>query len=102
MTPADQVNLLNSLKHIHTAVGKSCPLVLHGTHPLSDDMVRLAMKLGVVKINENRTVRNRYMEFLAGNSGKMELTQLQMEGVEIYSQEIERMMRDVFMSAGRA
>jgi fructose-bisphosphate aldolase class II len=78
------------------------PLVLHGTHPLSDDMVRISMGKGMRKINQNRNVRNRYMKYLEGNSGKEELTVLQTRGVEIYSEEIERVMVEVFDSAGKA
>jgi len=78
------------------------PLVLHGTHPLSDDMVRISMGKGMRKINQNRNVRNRYMKYLGENSGKEELTVLQTRGVEIYSEEIERVMVEVFDSAGKA
>jgi fructose-bisphosphate aldolase class II len=78
------------------------PLVLHGTHPLSDDMVRISMGKGMRKINQNRNVRNRYMKYLEENSGKEELTVLQTRGVEIYSEEIERVMVEVFDSAGKA
>jgi hypothetical protein len=42
------------------------------------------------------------MKYLEGNSGKEELTVLQTRGVEIYSEEIERVMVEVFDSAGKA
>ncbi|KAF2109636.1 fructose-bisphosphate aldolase [Lophiotrema nucula] len=93
---------IDRLSKIHEALGDETPLVLHGTHPLSDDMVRVGMKHGMVKINENRSVRNGYHDFLTANAGKIELTAMQEKGVEIYSQGIERFMIEVFRSAGKA
>ena len=49
----------------------------------------------------NRTVRDEYTQFVAGNAGKLELTLLKEQGVEIYTQSIERMM-DVLGSSGKA
>ena len=80
------------MKAIHEALGPETPLVLHGTHPCSDEMLRVALANGVRKVNQNRTVRTRYMNFLAEEAGKMELTKAQEMGVQIYSEEIERMM----------
>ncbi|CAI6091129.1 unnamed protein product [Clonostachys chloroleuca] len=71
---------LDRLEKIHQAVGINIPLVLHGTHPLSDELVQESVKHGIVKINQNRNA----------------------QGVEIYSQEMERMMVEVFKSANRA
>lgn len=65
-------------------------------------MNRVAMKHGMVKINQNRSVRNEYHQYLAANSSLTELTRLQEEGVEHYSRGIERFMVDVFGSAGKA
>lgn len=67
--------------------------MLHGTHPLSDTMVQEAIKRGMRKVNQNRNVRHGYDDFLQENAGKMDLTKLQTEGVEIYSRGIERLMR---------
>lgn len=92
---------LARLKNIHGALGSQTPLVLHGTHPCSDEMFRVGIANGIRKVNLNRTVRNKYMKFLAEESGKLELTQLQEKGVQIYSEEIERLMR-VLGSAGKA
>lgn len=64
-------------------------------------MLRVGIENGMRKVNQNRTVRTRYMKFLAEESGKLELTVLQDKGVQIYSEEIERMM-EVLGSAGRA
>lgn len=91
-----------SLKLIHDALGGGIPLVLHGTHPLFDDMIRTAMKLGMHKINQNRNVRDGYHKFVEESCGNIELTKLQEQGVEIYSQGIESLMVDVFKSAGKA
>lgn len=92
---------LDRLQKIHEAVGKDIPLVLHGTHPLSDELVQKSMLLGMVKINQNRNVRLGYHKYIEDNCATKELTALQSEGVEVYSQEIERMMH-VFKSAGKA
>ncbi|EYE93887.1 class II fructose-bisphosphate aldolase [Aspergillus ruber CBS 135680] len=87
-----------------TAIGKlvsdSTPLVLHGTHPVSDELFQKAIECGVRKINLNRTVRDDYTKFVAENAGSLELTTLKMQGVEIYAKSIERMM-DILGSPGR-
>ena len=62
----------------------------------------IGMSHGMVKINQNRTVREKYMKFLQEHAGKMELTQLHEKGVQIYSAEIERFMVEVAGSAGKA
>ena len=77
------------------------PLVLHGTHPVSDELFQTAISCGVSKINLNRTVRDAYTKFVAEKAGTLELTVLKEQGVELYSQQIERMM-DVLGSAGKA
>ncbi|WVW80704.1 hypothetical protein I302_102690 [Kwoniella bestiolae CBS 10118] len=91
---------VDRLAGIHKAI-PDIPLVLHGTHPLSDEMVKLSMTMGMVKINQNRTVRENYMKFIGDNSSKLELTKLQEQGVEIYSREVERFM-GVAGSVGKA
>ncbi|RAH77197.1 fructose-bisphosphate aldolase [Aspergillus japonicus CBS 114.51] len=93
---------LDRLEKIHKAVGDETPLVLHGTHPLSDKMVQVAMDHGMVKVNQNRNVRNGYHQYIEENAAKVELTTLQTQGVEIYSQGVERLMVEVFKSAGKA
>lgn len=77
----------------------SIPLALHGTHPVSDELFRMAIPLGVRKVNLNRTVRDEYTRFVAENAGSLELTVLSMKGVGIYAKSIERMM-DVLGSSG--
>ncbi len=91
---------LKRLSSIHEKLPASFPLVLHGTHPVSDELFKKAIKC-VCKINMNRTVRDDYTRFVAENAGKLELTELKMKGVEIYTKSIERMM-DVFGSTNRA
>lgn len=76
----------------------NCPIA----HPLSDNMNRVAMKHGMVKINQNRSIRNEYHRYLAANSSLTELTRMQEEAVEQYSRGIERFMVEVFGSAGKA
>lgn len=56
----------------------------------------------MVKINQNRTVREHYMKFIGEQASKLELTKLQEKGIQIYSEEIERFMTDVAGSAGKA
>lgn len=90
-----------SLMDVHRAVPQT-PLVLHGTHGVSDELFQEIMKYGVVKINLNRTVRDEYTHFIAQNAGKLELTTLKMRGVEIYARSIERAMTDFLKSAGKA
>lgn len=90
------------LEGIYAKLGDTTPLVLHGTHPLSDDLVRVARARGVIKMNQNRNVRLGYHDYLEKNVGTAELTELQVRGVEEYSKGIERMMVEVFDSAGKA
>ncbi|KND88220.1 putative fructose-bisphosphate aldolase [Tolypocladium ophioglossoides CBS 100239] len=89
------------LMQIHDAI-PDVPLVLHGTHQVSDELFRTTRNCGVLKVNLNRTVRDEYTEFVAENAGKLELTTLKMRGVEIYAQSIARVMNEVLYSAGRA
>lgn len=86
---------------IHRAIPQ-IPLVLHGTHGVSDVLFRETRKYGMVKVNLNRTVRDAYTYFVAQNADKLELTALKTRGVEIYASSIERMMLDVLESAGKA
>lgn len=74
--------------------------MLHGTHPVTDELFLKTLPCGVRKINLNRTVRDDYTQFVAEKSGSLELTVLSEQGVEIYSKSIERMM-DVFGSSGK-
>ncbi|KAK2795052.1 hypothetical protein FQN51_000568 [Onygenales sp. PD_10] len=92
---------MERLEKIYANLGRRTPLVLHGTNPLSDAMVREGMKRGMRKINQNRNVRNEYHKFLQENAGRVELTVMQSDGVEVYSQGIERLMR-VMGSDGKA
>ncbi|KAL2860805.1 class II fructose-bisphosphate aldolase [Aspergillus lucknowensis] len=64
------------------------PLVLHGTHPVSDQHFRKAIDCGVAKINVNRAVRDEYTKFVAENAGKLELTVLKVQAVDIYTKSI--------------
>ncbi|KAI4858801.1 aldolase [Hypoxylon rubiginosum] len=89
------------LMDVHRAI-PHIPLVLHGTHGVSDELFRETRKYGMVKINLNRTVRDEYTDFVAQNAGKLELTVLKAQSVEVYAKSIERIMRDVLESAGRA
>ena len=86
------------LKRISSTVPH--PLVLHGTHPVSDSLFLQAIECGMAKINVNRTVRDEYTRFVAENAGTLELTVLKVRGVEIYTKSVERVMR-LFGSAGR-
>jgi len=95
-------NLMSRLEKIHAALGESTSLVLHGTHTVSDDMLRVAMQRGMIKINQNRSVREEYHKYIAENCRVVELTKLQSQGVEVYSGGVQRMMVEVFKSAGRA
>jgi len=89
------------LKNIHEELGISVPLALHGTHPVSDELFLKSVECGIRKINMNRTVRDEYTRFVAENAGKLELTSLKVQGVEVYTKSIERMM-DVLKSSGKA
>ncbi|KAK7219408.1 hypothetical protein V2G26_007411 [Clonostachys chloroleuca] len=92
---------LDRLVKIHAAVGDAT-LLVHGTHPLSDKMIQVGMARGMVKVNQNRNIRNRYYKYIAENCNKVELTTLQVEAVEEYSKGVERLMVEVFDSAGKA
>lgn len=56
----------------------------------------------MVKINQNRTIREEYHRFMSDNVSKMDLTRLQTHAVEEYSKGVERYMVEVFGSAGKA
>lgn len=56
----------------------------------------------MVKINLNKTVRDEYTEFVAKNAGKLELTALKAQAVSVYARSIERAMKDILGSAGKA
>lgn len=86
---------------VHRAI-PVIPLVLHGTHGVSDELLRETRKYGVKKVNLNKTVRDEYTEFIAQNAGKLELTTLKIRGVEVYSQSIQRVMQNVLGSADKA
>ncbi|KAI1415734.1 aldolase [Hypoxylon sp. FL1857] len=92
---------LDLLMDVHNAIPQ-IPLVLHGTHGVSDELFQKIRKYGILKINMNRTVRNEYTDFVAQNAAKLELTELKMRGVEVYAKSIERVMRHVLGSAGKA
>ncbi|OTB03129.1 hypothetical protein M426DRAFT_74257 [Hypoxylon sp. CI-4A] len=92
---------LDLLDDIHRAIPR-VPLVLHGTHGVSDELFRTIRGYGVLKINMNRTVRDDYTDFVAKNAGKLELTALKTQAVEVYTASIERVMRHVLGSAGKA
>ncbi|KAE8422343.1 ketose-bisphosphate aldolase [Aspergillus pseudocaelatus] len=77
------------------------PLVLHGTHPVEDDLFLKAIDCGVSKINVNRTVRDDYTKFVAENAGKLELTVLKVQAVDVYSKSVQRVM-DLFRCSGKA
>ncbi|KAF3026591.1 hypothetical protein E8E14_014251 [Neopestalotiopsis sp. 37M] len=78
------------------------PLVLHGTHGVSNELFHAARKQGMVKINLNRTVRDEYTNFVAENAGKLELTILKTKAVEVYANSISRVMNEILESAGKA
>ncbi|KNG87209.1 fructose-bisphosphate aldolase [Aspergillus nomiae NRRL 13137] len=77
------------------------PLVLHGTHPVTDELFLKAIDCGVSKINVNRTVRDDYTKFVAENAGKLELTVLKVQAVDVYAKSVQRVM-DLFRSSGKA
>lgn len=85
---------------VHQAI-PDVPLVLHGTHEVSDDLFRLTKSYGMAKINVNRTVRDEYTRFVADNAGTLELTVLKMRAVDVYVQSITRFMTEVLGSGGR-
>jgi fructose-bisphosphate aldolase class II len=75
--------------------------VLHGTHPVTDELFHETMARGVVKINLNRNVRDEYTAFVGESWSKHELTQLKEKAVEVYAKSIERAM-DMLRSSGKA
>lgn len=89
------------LEQVHQAV-PGIPLVLHGTHQVSDQLFRDSRQAGITKINLNRTVRDEYTDFVAENAGKLELTVLKMKGVEVYTKSIIGVMEGFLGSAGKA
>ena len=92
---------MERLRKIREEVGDEVPLVLHGTHPLSNEMLAKGIQSGFRKVNQNKRVRLRYMKFLEEEAGKAELTSMQEKGIEIYADEVGEMMRQLG-SAGKA
>ncbi|KAA8911472.1 fructose-bisphosphate aldolase [Sphaerosporella brunnea] len=82
--------------------GMGVEMVLHGTSPAGDELIRSVISQGVRKINMNKMVRDAQVAFLAENTGTMPETQLQEKAVEIYANEVGRAMREVLGSAGKA
>lgn len=91
--------IFTSLRKIAKTVEQ--PLVLHGTHPVENELFLKAIDCGVSKINVNRTVRDDYTKFVAENAGKLELTVLKVQAVDIYTKSVQRVM-DLFGSSGKA
>ncbi|OAP56118.1 hypothetical protein AYL99_09297 [Fonsecaea erecta] len=89
------------LRSLREAVPDTIPFALHGTHPVADELFSKAIQCGVSKINVNRTVRDEYTKFVADNAGRLELTVLKAQGVEIHTKSVERIM-DLFGSSGKA
>ena len=56
----------------------------------------------MAKINVNRTVRDDYTKFVAEKSGRLELTVLKLQAVDVYTRSITRFMEEVLESAGKA
>ncbi|KAJ9645025.1 hypothetical protein H2204_001487 [Knufia peltigerae] len=92
---------LTLLQSVQRAVTDAVPIVAHGTYPVSDEAFSKLVACGVSKINVNRTVRDEYTKFMAENAGKLELTTLKLQGVDIYMKSVERVM-DLFGSSGKA
>ncbi|KXJ96069.1 fructose-bisphosphate aldolase [Microdochium bolleyi] len=91
---------LDLLKDLNDTI-PSTPLVLHGTTGVSDELFRETIRRGVHKINLNRTVRDDYSKFVAANAGRLELTALKEQAVEVHTTSIMRLM-DVLGSSGQA
>ncbi|CAI6334904.1 unnamed protein product [Periconia digitata] len=98
---AEKVLQFDRLESIASAVGPSAPLVLHGTHEIPDELVLKAIKCGVRKVNLNKSVRQKYGQFMSDNAGKMELTKSKQTAVDLYAQEVGELM-DFLGSTGRA
>jgi len=60
------------------------------------------MACGMVKINQNRNVRDGYHAYIREHCANTDLTTLQEQGVEEYSKGVERLMVEVLQSAGKA
>ena len=66
--------------------------MLHGTHPVSDELFHKAIGRGIVKINLNRNVRDDYTTFVGQEYARHELTVLKEKAVEVYVSSIARAM----------
>ena len=92
---------MSRLRSIGSTAGSGTPMVLHGTHGVGIDLLKKAIACGVHKVNQIKTVRCNYGDFLADNAGKMELSKLHESAVEIYADEVAEMM-DVLGSSNRS
>lgn len=91
---------LDRLQKIHEVVPDT-PLALHGTHPVSDELFHKAIRCGMRKVNLNRNVRDGYTRFVADNAGRLELTKLKEQAVEVYKRDVGRAMK-MLGSSGKA
>lgn len=97
---AEKVWDLERLQKIHEVVPET-PLTLHGTHPVSDELFHQAIRCGMRKVNLDRNVRDVYTKFVAENAGRLELTKLKEQTVEVYKKDIGRAMA-MLGSSGKA
>ncbi|KAF2476176.1 uncharacterized protein BDR25DRAFT_349301 [Lindgomyces ingoldianus] len=86
------VNLTQILANVQSA-GNSYIFGASSSHASSGNMLRVGVINGMRKENQNWTVRTRYLKFLAKEPGNLEFTQLQEKSVQIYSKEIEQIMK---------
>ncbi|KAK9368603.1 ketose-bisphosphate aldolase [Lipomyces kononenkoae] len=81
-----QLDRLEKIKKL----SPSSILVLHGTFPIIDDLMRKTVALGIRKVNLNRNLHDVYLDFLSRSVGKLEMTKLQEDSIAAWMQEAER------------
>ncbi|KAI5821198.1 fructose-bisphosphate aldolase [Pyronema omphalodes] len=92
---------LERLREIGNLLPEGVEMVLHGTTPAGDELIKDVIRTGVRKINMNGMVRKGYVDAMRENVGASEM-KWQQEAVRAYAEDVGRVMREVLGSAGKA
>jgi fructose-bisphosphate aldolase class II len=92
---------LERLGEIRNMMPEEVEMVLHGTTPAGDELIKEVVKAGVRKINMNGMVRKGYVNAMRENVGASEM-KWQQEAVRAYAEDVGRVMREVLGSAEKA
>lgn len=92
--------MVNRLEKVRDATPDT-PLVLHGAHGASDELLLDTIRRGVNKINASGAIRMGYLNYISSNARSMATPVLKVQAVRVYVRDITRYM-DLIGSAGKA